>query len=203
MTMDLNALQANLEKRGFSCRIFPTGADAARYLNETIDGTSVAFGGSMTVSQLDLPASLAAHNHVISHWNIPEGMTRAEVFAAAAVTDVYLSSVNGISMQGDLVNIDGAGNRVSSTLFGHKKVVFLVGKNKIAPDLTAAMHRARNIAAPKNAMRLGRKTPCAVRGDRCYDCNSPERICNGFVILSRPMYSCKAEVLLIDEELGF
>ena len=201
--MDFKPLQKNLEQRGFACRVFSTGADAVRYLNDTLDNTSVAFGGSQTAAALDLPASLGTHNIVVHHWTIPEGMTRAEVLAAAAVTDVYITSANGVSMQGDLVNIDGAGNRVSSTLFGHKKVIFVVGRNKLAPDLETAIRRARNVAAPKNAMRLGMKTPCAVRGDRCYDCSSPERICNGFVVLSRPMFGCTTEVLLIDEDLGY
>lgn len=203
MAMDLLQVQNNLKARGFDCRVFSTGADAVRYLDETLDGISVAFGGSQTAAQLDLPAVLGTHNTVIHHWTIPAGKTRGEVLAAAAVTDVYITSANGVSVQGDLVNIDGAGNRVSSTLFGHKRVIFVIGKNKIAPDLDAAIRRARNIAAPKNAMRLGRKTPCAVRGDRCYDCSSPERICNGFVVLSRPMLGFQTEVLLIDEALGF
>ena len=122
----------------------------------------------------------------------------------AAATDVYISSVNGLAETGELINIDGTGNRVSSTLFGHEKVYFVVGKNKIAPDYDKALWRARNIASPKNAQRIGVQTPCAVKGDRCYDCKSPQRICRGLVVLwEKPKAIQTMEVILIDEELGY
>ena len=104
---------------------------------------------------------------------------------------------------GEIINIDGTGNRVSSSLFGHKKVWFIVGSNKIAPTYDEALWRARNIAAPKNAQRLGVKTPCAVNGDRCYDCKSPQRICRGLVVLWEAIRSCETEVVLVDEPLGY
>ena len=104
---------------------------------------------------------------------------------------------------GELINIDGTGNRVSSSLYGHKRVWFVVGSNKIAPTYDEALWRARNIAAPKNAQRLGVKTPCAVNGDRCYDCKSPQRICRGLVVLWEAIRSCETEVVLVDEPLGY
>jgi len=201
--MDLQAIAATFQKHGFETSVFESAADAAAYLNGKIDGMSVSYGGSMTVSQMGLLDMLKTHNDVIGHWDIPEGMSRQEVYAKAAVTDVYLCSANGASETGELVNIDGHGNRVSSALFGHKKVYFIVGVNKFAPTLEEAMWRARNIASPKNAQRLGRKTPCALKGDRCYDCNSPERICNGFVIHARKLSSCDTEIVLVNEALGF
>ena len=92
---------------------------------------------------------------------------------------------------------------MASTLFGHKRVYFVVGSNKIAPDYDAALWRARNIAAPQNAQRLKRKTPCAVKGDRCYDCSSPERICRELVVLwNKPMGVDTMEIVLIDQDLG-
>ena len=201
--MDLQAIAAAFQKHGFETSVFDSAADAAAYLNGKIDGMSVSYGGSMTVSQMGLLDMLKTHNDVIGHWDIPEGMSRQEVYAKAAVTDVYLCSANGASETGELVNIDGHGNRVSSALFGHKKVYFIVGVNKFAPTLEEAMWRARNIASPKNAQRLGRKTPCALKGDKCYDCNSPERICNGFVIHARKLSSCDTEIVLVNEALGF
>ena len=102
-----------------------------------------------------------------------------------------------------LINIDGTGNRVASTLYGHKKVWFVVGRNKLAPTYEEALWRARNIAAPKNAQRLKRKTPCAVKADHCYDCKSPERICRGLAVLwARPNATEEMEVVLIGEALG-
>ena len=118
---------------------------------------------------------------------------------------VYITSANALAETGEIINIDGVGNRAASTLYGHQKLYFVVGRNKLAPTYEEALWRARNIAAPKNAQRLGRKTPCAIKGDRCYDCKSPERICRGLVVLWEPMMGMEqtTEVLLVDEELGF
>ena len=147
-------LTENLKKRGYAVSRFPTKEEAAAYLDSQIDGVSVAFGGSMTVQEMGLYPKLAAHNNAIWHWN-------KDSLALAATTDVYICSVNGLAERGELINIDGVGNRVASTIFGHKRVYFVVGKNKIAPDQDQALWRARNIAAPKNCQRLGLNTPCA------------------------------------------
>ena len=115
---------------------------------------------------------------------------------------MYLTSVNALAETGELVNIDGTGNRVAATLFGHEKVFFVIGRNKLAPTCDEAVWRARNVAAPQRAKQLGKKTPCAVKCDRCYDCKSPERICRGLAVLWGPMMGMAAEVLLVDEDLG-
>lgn len=201
--MDFTKVKAALEERGFSVTLCPTKAAASNYLNEKIDGVSVGFGGSMTLRELGLFDSLGTHNTLLSHWNVPAGKTGAEVLREAMTTDVFLTSVNGLAETGELINIDGTGNRVAGSLFGHKKVYFVVGRNKLAPTYDDALWRARNIASPKNAQRLGRKTPCAAKGDRCYDCKSPERICRGLVVLWEKMTSCDMEVVLVDEELGY
>lgn len=194
---DWTNLTKNLEERDFTVRTFATAAEAADYLDKEIDGVSVGFGGSMTVQEMGLYPRLAAHNNAVWHWD-KAGLEQA------AVTDVYISSVNGLAETGELINIDGTGNRVASTLFGHKKVYFVVGKNKIAPDCEKALWRARNIASPKNAQRIGVNTPCAVKGDKCYDCKSPQRICRGLVVLwEKPKAIEGMEVILIDEELGY
>lgn len=194
---DITKTAQNLEKRGFRVRCFDTAEQAADYLDEQIDQTTVAFGGSVTAQQMGLYPRLSAHNKAVWHW---EGGTLPE----AMNTDAYITSVNGLAETGELINIDGTGNRVASTLFGHRRVYFVVGVNKIAPDYDAALWRARNIASPKNAQRLGRKTPCAVKGDRCYDCQSPDRICRGLTVLWEPMGGTEiTEVLLINQELGY
>lgn len=201
--MDFTKVKKALEARGFSVVVCPTKEAASKYLNEKIDGTSVGFGGSLTLQEVGLYDSISRHNTIHNHWHVPEGQTPDEVRAAAMNTEVYLTSANGLAETGELINIDGSGNRVASTLFGHKRVYFVVGRNKLAPTYDEALWRARNIAGPKNAQRLGRKTPCAVNGDKCYDCGSPERICNGLVVLWRPMTGCAAEVVLVDEDLGY
>lgn len=202
--MEFTKVTAALEARGFQVTAFETGKDAAAYLNRQIDGVSVGFGGSMTLQELGLYETLPTHNELWSHWAPREGVTPAEARAGAMGTDVYLTSVNGLAETGELVNIDGTGNRVASTLYGHKKVYFVVGRNKLAPTYDEALWRARNIAAPKNALRFHVKTPCvAAGGDRCYNCNSPERICRALVVLWEKMNGCEMEVVLIDEDLGF
>lgn len=201
--MDFTKVKSALEARGFKVSAFPTAAEAARYLNGQIDGVSVSFGGSVTLEQMGLFESLGQHNEVLSHWHVPAGKDPGEIRAKAMTTEVYLTSANGLAETGEIVNIDGTGNRVSGMLFGHKKVYFVVGRNKLAPDYDGALWRARNIAAPKNAQRLGTRTPCAARGDRCYDCKSPQRICRGLVVLWEAMKGCETEVVLVDEELGY
>lgn len=201
--MDFTKVKSALEARGFKVSAFPTAAEAARYLNGQIDGVSVSFGGSVTLEQMGLFESLGQHNEVLSHWHVPAGKDSGEIRAKAMTTEVYLTSANGLAETGEIVNIDGTGNRVSGMLFGHKKVYFVVGRNKLAPDYDGALWRARNIAAPKNAQRLGTRTPCAARGDRCYDCKSPQRICRGLVVLWEAMKGCETEVVLVDEELGY
>lgn len=197
--MKFDTVKKNLEDRGYTVRVFSTGKEAADYLDAAVDGKSVGFGGSATLDALGLYERLGSHNETVWHWKWED---KDAARRAAMTSDVYLTSVNGLAETGELVNIDGAGNRVAATLFGHEKVYFVVGRNKLAPTYDEAVWRARNIASPQNARRLGKKTPCAAKGDRCYDCKSPDRICRGLVTLWGPMMGMEAEVLLIDEDLG-
>ena len=195
--MNFDTVQKNLEARGFSVRVFSTGAEAAAYLDGVIDGVKVGFGGSVTLEQLGLFDLLSRHNEV--HWHWKNGPTERR---AAMDAEVYLASANGLAESGDLINIDGSGNRLAGTLFGPKRVYYVIGRNKLAPTFEEALFRARNIAGPKNAKRLGMDTPCAVKGDRCYNCSSPQRICRGLMVLWRPMTGMETEIVLVDEDLG-
>ena len=201
--MDFTKVKAALEARQFEVSTFATAADAAAYLNWQIDDVTVSFGGSVTLKEMGVLDTLAKHNKMSDYWNVPEGMDEEKNRIASMTSDVYLTSVNGLAETGEIINIDGTGNRVSGELFGHKKVYFVVGRNKLAPTYETALWRARNIASPKNAQRLGVKTPCAVKADHCYDCKSPQRICRGLVVLWERMKSCEMEVVLIDEDLGY
>lgn len=200
---DFTTVKQNLEQRGFAVSTFATAAEAADYLAQSIRGKTVSFGGSVTLDQLGMFDRLAQENTVYSHWHPIEGMSADELRQRAMTTQVYLTSANGLAETGEIINIDGTGNRVAATLFGHETVYFVIGRNKLAPDYDAALWRARNIAAPKNAQRLGMPTPCAAKGDRCYDCKSPQRICRGLVVLWEAVKSCRTEVVLVDEELGY
>lgn len=195
---DFSRVEKNLRDRGYTVKIFSEGAEAAAYLNGAIDGVSVGIGGSVTVKDIGIYELLETHNEVYWHWTQEPDAARA----GAMKTDVYLSSVNALAESGEMVNIDGIGNRVASTLFGHKKIYLLVGRNKLTATYESAVWRARNVAAPLRARQMKRKTPCAVGDGICRDCRSPERVCRGMVVLWGPMLGMEAEVILIDEDLG-
>ena len=134
------------------------------------------------------------------------GLLKAAVKWDCQVIDMWGNLEANETLRGDYNRyyIDGTGNRVAATLYGRKKVYFIIGVNKIAPDFESALWRARNIASPKNAQRIGVRTPCAVKGDKCYDCSSPDRGCRALVVLwEKPRNVEVMEVLLIDQELGY
>ena len=198
-----DVVKKNLENRGFSVSCFKTAAEAVEHMNSQIDGKTVGMGGSMTLDAIGIYEKLASHNEVFWHQRTPEGKTQNEIKAAANGADVYLSSINGLAETGEIVNIDGNCNRIAAILYGHEKVYLVAGQNKLAKDFEAALWRARNIAAPLNTKRLGRKTPCAVKADKCYDCRSPERICTALSVLWTRPTACDYEIILIEENLGF
>ena len=198
--MDKEKLYKNLTAHGFTPHFFATKEEAANFLLASVRNTTVGIGGSVTIDQLDIYDRLCENNEVYWHQKVPD----AEIRRKASGAKVYLSSANGISETGEIVNIDGRGNRVIGTLNGPEEVYIIAGRNKVAPTLEAAMDRARNIAAPLNARRLNRKTPCATGEVKCHDCNSPDRICRGFLVMARAMTGVSPyHVVLIDEELGY
>lgn len=201
--MDFTTIKTNLEKRGFKVKTFKTKEEAKSYLSQSIFDTSVGICGTMTAVEMGLYEELSSHNDVHWHWIVPEGETADDVRGRIRTSKIFLTSVNGIAETGEIVNIDGRCDRVSNMFDGHEKVYFIVGSNKIAPDFDGALWRARNIASPLNAKRLGRKTPCAINADKCYDCNSPDRICRGLTVLWRAPNGGEYEVVLIDEKLGY
>ncbi len=188
----------NLELRGYKVSHFATGAEAAAYLDGAIRGTTVGIGGSMTVQQLGLYEKLAENNEVFWHWKTPGAETLEKANHAA----VYLTSVNAMTEGGELLNIDGRGNRLAGQVYGNKKVYFLVGANKVCPDFDAALFRAHNTAAVQNCKRFPNKPPCQL-DDKCHDCRSADRICRALLVLWAPMMGMECEVVLIDEALGY
>jgi NAD-dependent dihydropyrimidine dehydrogenase PreA subunit len=200
--MNIENTIRNLKRRGFQARYFQTKEEAAAELAASLRHTTIGIGGCKTADQMGLYEILSAENEVIWHWK-SEDRDAAQISAAHA--KVYIMSANALSETGEIVNIDGNGNRIASMFYGHERVIFLVGINKLAPDLTAAIDRARNVASPLNARRFGRKTPCVLSEPmRCHDCSSPERICKGLAILMEKMSSiAEMDVYLIGEELGY
>ncbi len=196
--MAYETLRENLTARGFGFSYFETKEEAAAYLNGRIDGETVGIGGSMTLQALGIDEVLKIHNTL--HWHMRGGK-----IPQANAANVYLSSLNGLAETGELINIDGVGNRLSATAYGAKRVYFVVGKNKLAPDFEGALWRARNIAAPKNAARLKCDTPCVTENPpRCHDCRHPARICRELLIhWWKPRPVEEMEVILIGEDLGY
>ena len=178
---------------------------AADYLAAEIRGKRVGFGDSETLRALSLYERLSVCNEVIDPPRAGH-VGGIEAFLAAGRealrTDVFLLSANAITEEGQILNMDGAGNRVAGSLFGHEKTYFVVGINKLVPDIAAGIERIHRIAAPRNAHRKGKKTPCAKDGTRCYDCAALERICNALTIHYKKMSYRPMELVLIEEELG-
>ena len=158
---DFAKVRKSLEDRGYAVREFASAAEAAAYLNEAIDGKTVGFGGSATLDAMGIYDLLAAHNTVVWHWK----QRRTRPGGGAMQTQVYLTSANALAETGEIVNIDGAGNRVAATLFGHERVCFVIGRNKLTATYDEAVFRARNVAAPQRARQLGKRPPCAVKLD--------------------------------------
>lgn len=228
---------ASFKKKGYQVSHFAHADEAVAYLKSSLHGKTIGFGGSQTLTELDLRHVLAEDNTVYVPDFAPEGENFVTVSQKAMTADVFLLSANAVSDNGEIINIDGYCNRLAGALLPHQKVYYIIGSNKIGGTLDEAIHRARNVAAPKNALRLHCKTPCAMAvmkrleqeyaekhpegfdqlewqrfiegldeeqlGTHCYDCQSPGRICGSMSVhLTRPGAS-PAEVIIIDEPIGF
>ena len=202
--MNIKSVIRALEKNRYSVNYFETAQRAADYIDEQIDNQIVGFGDSATMNDMKLYKRLSEHNTVYDPNQSKDNDEFIEIAMKTLTAEVYLTSVNAMSETGEMVNIDGTGNRVAGSLFGHNKVYFIVSTNKIVPTLEDAVYRARNVAAPKNAKRYNLKTPCAVKGDRCYNCNRPDRICNAMNLYLKKMNDTDdMEIILINEDMGF
>lgn len=168
------------------------------------EGETVSVGGSMTLFETGLIEYLKSgkFNYLDRYADgiTPEGMK--EVFRKTFSADTYFTSTNAVTEDGELYNVDGTCNRVAAMLYGPDKVIVVAGANKIVPDSDEAIERVRNTAAPANAIRLSRKTPCVSTG-YCMDCSSPERICNSYVLIGRQAAKGRIKVIIVGSELGY
>ena len=194
----------NLQRRhieGFYCE---TGEEAVKKVSELIaDGSSVTWGGTMTVRDLGIPEKLKSRGtlEVLDRDLVTTDEEKQEMYLRAFSADVYLTSANAISEDGVIVNIDGNGNRVAAITWGPKKVIFVIGMNKVAQTVEAALARARSTASPINAARFDINTPCQLDGI-CHNCNSPQSICN-YVHFLRNSPRGRHTVVLVGETLGY
>lgn len=179
-------------------------ADRAEALKTALslipEGSSVTMGGAMSAHEIGLVEALKNGNFNFIDRDAYEDKRAAML--AAYDADVFLSSVNAMTEDGVLINIDGNANRVSAIAQGPKKVVFIVGMNKICNDADSAMKRARNVAAPINAQRFGLSTPCSKTG-ACMDCKSMDTICCQFLITRFSKHPGRIHVILVNDSLGF
>ena len=194
-----------LESRGFFAQ-YAENAEAAceRALEMIEDGAAVGIPGTVTVREIGLPERLEEKGCKISeHW-LPD-MTPAERKAALLgelEADWFVTSANALAMDGTIVNIDGTGNRVAAMSWAPGKILYIIGINKITSGVHSALSRARSIATPPNALRIGRKTPCTATG-HCMDCNSPDRICRVVTMIERAPLGRECHVIIVGEELGY
>jgi L-lactate utilization protein LutB len=205
----LGDLKEALEANNFEVFIVDNAAGAGKVVEEEIlpkvAAKSVSWGGSMTFTATGLYEALKdnAGLEVLDTYDkniTPE--ENLELRRRSLLVDLFFTGANAVTETGTLVNLDMIGNRVCGLTFGPRHVVVLVGRNKIVPDIEEAMFRIKNYAAPVNAMRLGKKTPCA-ETSYCQECKSPERICNTWTITEKSFPKGRIRVVLINEDLGF
>lgn len=163
------------------------------------EGSSIAMGGCLSAKEIGLTEALENGNY---HYVDRSKMDPRAGLMAAYDADIFLSGANAMTNDGIMVNIDGNSNRVSCIAQGPKKVIFIVGMNKVCADLDSAMKRARNVAAPMNAQRFDVKTPCKETG-KCFDCKSADTICCQFLITRYSRHTDRMHVILVNDTLGF
>ena len=205
--IDIEKTIKALERNKFVAHYFETAAEAVAYLKNRIQNKCVAIGDSRTLLEIGVHDALSEVNEDITDIQRPlPGESFRDTALRTMGRDVFLTSVNALSQTGEMVNIDGTGNRVAASLFGSQEVFFVLGINKITPDLASVIYRARNVAAPLNS-KLNKKStlnPCATLEQQCYDCGSSDRICNALTIYYKKMRNMQTmEVIIINESLGF
>ena len=193
-----------MKRRHINAYYCANSADAIKQVQELIpEGSSITWGGSLTIREMGLTAALKAGNYqVFDRDEIKTQTEKVEIYRKAFSCDYYLTSANAITEDGLIVNIDGSGNRVAAITWGPEHVIFVVGLNKVCHDLEAAMSRARHLAAPVNATRIGCKTPCQVDGI-CHSCHSTECICNYLHVMRNSYPAGRHTVILVGEEWGY
>lgn len=193
-----------MEKRNFVGVYVDTKEEALKQLMEWVPkGSSVSMGGSVSLSQIGVTQEfLNEHYDFIDRNRGNTFEEKRELIAKGMLADTFLTSVNALTQEGELVNIDGVGNRVALMAYGPSQVVVVAGMNKVEKTLEAAIDRARNVAAPANTVRLNLKTPCSSIGI-CFDCHSEDCICASTVVTRHSKFPERIKVILVGEDLGY
>lgn len=200
----INRTLEALRKNNMEGYLINTENELIHKIQELVnEGSKVSLGGSMTLFETKIMEHLRSGRYELLD-RYKEGLTAdeiKEIYRKSFFCDAYFTSTNAITEEGELYNVDGNGNRVAAMLYGPDKVIVIAGVNKIVKDINEAIYRVENLAAPANAKRLNRKTPCTVTG-KCMNCNSPERICREYTVISKPVPN-RIFVLLLNEEYGY
>jgi len=194
----------NLEKRQMEGYYCTTCEEAVQKALELMpEGASVAWGGSMTLSETGLMDAIRKANYeLIDRDSAKTPEEQRKLYGEICGSDYFLMSTNAITLDGELINIDGRGNRVAFLCYGPQNVIILTGMNKVVSDVQSGIQRVRDVASPPNTVRLNKNTPCATTG-RCGNCFSPDCICSQIVITRRSGTPGRIKVILIGEELGY
>lgn len=194
----------NLEKRNMEGYYFATGAECVKAITETMpQGSVISWGGSETIKEIGLMDAINNNCYELIDRTTAKNPDEArKIYAQTVLSDYYLMSSNAITIDGELINIDGNGNRVACLIQGPAHVIIVAGMNKIVTDVESGIARVRNMASPANALRLKKELPCAVSG-RCHDCLSPNCFCNQIVITRRSGHDGRIKVYLVGEDLGY
>lgn len=196
---------ANLIKNNFSANYFPSKAEAIEHIFSLIaDNATIGVGGSWTVEQLNILTTLEEQGHTLFNHNAP-GLQPDQILSLRRqqlTSDVFITSTNAITQEGQLVNTDGVGNRVAAMIFGPKRVIVVAGINKIVENAEQADMRIKTTAAPLNNKRLSKPNPCTKVG-KCVNCQLPTRICNVTTVISKRPVLSDIHIIIIGEELGF
>lgn len=196
-------LVQNLQKRHFEAYYCDDRASALQKALELIpDGVRVGWGGAMSAQQIGLMEALAGRNvTLLDRDKAASAQERGALMKQCLTADVFLTGANALSLDGQMVNIDGNGNRVAAIVYGPDAVIAVVGMNKVCDTLEQAVHRARSVAAPANSQRFDIATPCKATGS-CHDCTSPDCICNQLLITRHCRPAGRIKFILVGEELG-
>ena len=196
-------LVKNLKNRHFDAWYCDSKEDALAKVLELIpEGAKIGWGGVLSAQQIGLFDALRSGNYDLLDRDLCQTQEeREQVMKDALFSDVFLTGANGLSLDGQMVNIDGTGNRVAATIYGPKKVVVIAGMNKVCDTLEEAVKRAREVAAPMNMMRFMKDTPCAATG-KCGDCKAEGCICNQIVITRHCRPVGRIQFVLVGEQLG-
>lgn len=195
---------ANLKKRNMEGYFYEDSASCVRAILDMIpEGSIISWGGSASVLESGMMDALKSGNYDLIDRSLAKTpQEQREIYGRAVMSDYYFMSTNAITYEGELVNIDGNGNRVACLIHGPRHVIIIAGMNKAAATLEGAFERARTMACPPNAVRLDKKTPCAATG-KCGDCLSPDCFCNQIVVTRRSGHTGRIKVFLVAEDLGF